>query len=156
MTEAGTKRSEDFRRSEKRLVEDANPVLAEIKKWAKNHGVLVEPSESSWADGQGVKISKAGAVVQIEGWTYPALDTLDKKNGEMGRFRGLEVRTHCDNTVHSLLCDPSDGWRRFRSEGVLNRTPDSPQLLDAVFWERVPHLRGWIEAVLNKTFSSSN
>jgi hypothetical protein len=155
MTEAGTKRSEDFRRSERLAGEEANAVLTEIKKWAKNHDALVEPSESSWADGQGVKISKAGAFVQIEGWTYQSLDTLDKKNGEMGSYRGLEVRTHSDDTVHKLLRDPSDGWRRFRTEGIVKGASVSTEVLPEKIWDRMSHLWPWFEALLNESFSSS-
>src|SRR5882672_3752090 len=149
MTEAGTKRSEDFRRSERLAVEEANAVLAEIKEWAKNHDAIVEPSETSWADGQGVKISKAGAFVQIEGWTH---QSLGKKNGEIGSYRGLVVRTHCDDTVHRLLRDPSDGWRGFRAEGYHTGawSPTEP-LYDAI-WERVSDIWGWFEALLNKAF----
>lgn len=153
MTEAGTKRSEDFHRSERLVVEEANAVLAEIKKWAKNHGALVEPSESSWADGQGVKISKDGAFVQIEGGTNWS---LGKENGEIGKFRELVVKTHSDDTVQRLLRDPKDGWRRFRVEGVLKRTPSSSELFDDAIWDRVPHLWGWFEALLNKVFRSAN
>ena len=156
MAEAGTKRSEDFRRSERLLVEEADVVLAEIKKWAKKHGALLEPSESSWADGQGIKISKAGAFVQIKGWTYQSLDIPDKKNGELGRYRGLEFRTHCDDAVHRLLRDPSDGWRRFRTEGDRMGASSSTEVLDRAIWERVPQLWGWLEALLNDAFISSN
>jgi hypothetical protein len=156
MAEAGTKRSEDFHRSERLLVDEANALLAEIKEWAKNHGALVESDESLWADGQGIKISKARAFVRLEGWTYQSLDTLDKKNGEMGRYRGLEVRTHCKETVHKLLRDPSDGWRRFKTERISMGASGSTEPLDEAIWERVSHIWGWFEALLNKAFTSTN
>jgi hypothetical protein len=153
MTGTGTKRSEEFHQSEKLLVDEANALLTECKRWAKNHGAIVEPSETSWADGQGVKISKAGAFVQIEGWTH---QSLGKKNGEIGSYRGLVVRTHCDDTVHRLLRDPRDGWRVFKTAGIpMGASSSTGPLYDAI-WERLSQIWGWFEALLNKAFGSSS